>query len=459
MINIDSLVNYIGHFHPLIVHLPIGFIVFLIFLEIYGLIFKHDFRKVTLLLLVLSASSAALSCIVGYMLSLSGGYDSELLEEHQWEAIGLTVIICVSLLLYYYSAYHIIIQYAYKGSILLMLILLMETGHHGGSLTHGTDYLSISNISGSAEYQAPEIKDINTAKVYDQIVQPIFYQKCTSCHNAQKQKGELRLDTYEMCMKGGESGKVVQAGKPDESELIKLINLEPSAERAMPPKGKTPLTYNEIEIIKWWIESGADTANTVANLKPSDKMLKILKAYAQGSESVADEIKLPEAAPADENAIAELKKMGLNVYKVAQHTHLYDVRCAINTTEWDDVKTQKLLKIKDNIFILNLSTTTITSASLEVIGKMPNLYKLYLQNTGISDQNMDKITNLQNLQSLNLYNTKVSDASAVHWAKLKNLKKLYLWNTSTSPQVLQKIATSLPDIMIIIGKDSVQQVL
>ena len=48
-------------------------------------------------------------------------------------------------------------------------------------------------------------------KVYDSVIQPIFQTKCYSCHSSKKQKGGLRLDKYDLIMKGGKDGKIIEA--------------------------------------------------------------------------------------------------------------------------------------------------------------------------------------------------------------------------------------------------------
>ncbi|OYW24792.1 MAG: hypothetical protein B7Z55_01170, partial [Planctomycetales bacterium 12-60-4] len=48
-------------------------------------------------------------------------------------------------------------------------------------------------------------------------VAPIFATRCVACHNARTAKGRLNMETYANLMKGGESGVVVEAMKPDDS--------------------------------------------------------------------------------------------------------------------------------------------------------------------------------------------------------------------------------------------------
>jgi hypothetical protein len=83
---------------------------------------------------------------------------------------------------------------AYKLLAFSVLLLLIITGHLGGSITHGSDYLSFGSEEDSIIIKP--IPNVQEAKVYADIIQPIFQTKCYSCHSSRKQKGGLRLDKF-----------------------------------------------------------------------------------------------------------------------------------------------------------------------------------------------------------------------------------------------------------------------
>lgn len=93
---------------------------------------------------------------------------------------------------------------------------------------------------------------------YLRDVKPIFKERCFACHGALKQEGNLRLDTAAMMRQGGDGGAAIVAGRPDESPLIERITA-PDAETRMPPEG-APLSPEEAERIRRWIEQGAQAA-------------------------------------------------------------------------------------------------------------------------------------------------------------------------------------------------------
>ena len=83
----------------------------------------------------------------------------------------------------------------------------------------------------------------------------LFQAKCAACHGAEKQRGNLRLDTPAGIREGGDSGPALVAGKPDESRLVDAI-LGRKGQNRMPPKGD-PLSPAEVAMVSAWIAGGA----------------------------------------------------------------------------------------------------------------------------------------------------------------------------------------------------------
>ena len=93
---------------------------------------------------------------------------------------------------------------------------------------------------------------------YLRDVKPILTKHCYACHGAWKQNAGLRLDTGAAIRKGGESGPAVKAANSSESLLIGVLT--GAVGFRMPPANEgTPLTLEEIAIVKQWIDSGASS--------------------------------------------------------------------------------------------------------------------------------------------------------------------------------------------------------
>jgi hypothetical protein len=102
-------------------------------------------------------------------------------------------------------------------------------------------------------------------------VRPFLAKYCLECHNAEKKKGELNLETFKTLSAGGETGPALVPGKPDESRLV--IFVEGKQKPKMPPmKAKQP-TMEEAAVLRAWVAAGAkdDSGNikiTLPTIKP-----------------------------------------------------------------------------------------------------------------------------------------------------------------------------------------------
>lgn len=96
-----------------------------------------------------------------------------------------------------------------------------------------------------------------TGLTYEKDIKPLFDASCIKCHGTEKQKGKLRMDSLEAVLKGGENGKILEAGKADKSPLVYAV-ARVDEDTAMPPEDKAkPLTKDEVGLIRAWIDQGA----------------------------------------------------------------------------------------------------------------------------------------------------------------------------------------------------------
>ena len=89
---------------------------------------------------------------------------------------------------------------------------------------------------------------------FEKNVRPVLAEHCYSCHGAEKAKSGLRLDSREALLRGTDVGKVVIAGDPEASSLIKSVRHAPGVE-PMPTK-KPQLASAQIEALVQWVKMG-----------------------------------------------------------------------------------------------------------------------------------------------------------------------------------------------------------
>jgi len=90
---------------------------------------------------------------------------------------------------------------------------------------------------------------------FEKDIEPIFANKCATCHSGNVKEGKFDLSSYEALLKGGKHGSAIVAGKQAESRLIKLAGK--TEKPFMPPKGEEPLNPDELALLKLWIDQGA----------------------------------------------------------------------------------------------------------------------------------------------------------------------------------------------------------
>lgn len=421
------MIQFIARLHPALVHLPIGILLIACVLRLLSLRAKYTSLQAAVSFTVFWGMVAAvLSCITGYLLSQSGEYDETLVGQHQW--LG---IITASLALLFYVSLKIKRRLAFPWAMPAGIILLVSiTGHLGGSLTHGSDYLSAAFESAGTDTvaKAKVIPNVQEAILYADIVQPILQQRCYSCHGAAKQKGKLRMDQPDLLMKGGKDGAIIEPGKADASEMIRRILLEKSDEHHMPPKEKPQLSSKDIAILHWWIASGAAFDKKTKEIPQPDKIKAFLASYQQREDKTPVRAPLAPVDAADPKAIQALQAMGVAVVPIAANANYLSLNAI--TAKLDDKNVSLLLPLKKQLLQIDLSGKKITDASLNTIGQLSAVETLQLDSTLISDKGLAQLATLTNLRSLHLTGTNVSLAGLQSLSALHNLKNIYLYHSA-----------------------------
>ena len=240
----------IGKLHPLIVHFPVALILTALLLETLDRRrAHHPFQTAVRFLTALSAASAVLSVLAGWLLAQSGEYGSDSLDQHRWTAVATAALACMAWAVSRRTSRNVLWTL-----LLLASVGVTVTGHLGALITHGEDYWSSPASASEITYVTSDSPEV----LMDQNIRlrAILAHSCYSCHGPAKVKGELRMDSREALFKGGKHGPVIVPGKPEESELVRRIRLPDGHKEAMPSKGSR-LSETEIRFIESWILAGA----------------------------------------------------------------------------------------------------------------------------------------------------------------------------------------------------------
>lgn len=427
---IQDWITFVGRFHPLWVHLPIGFLIIAVFFKMYVIFGKKTaMQEAVSFSLLLGAFSALIAALLGFFLSESGGYNGDLLDIHL--VAGWTTVI-ISIVAWWVNKNELRfgkkLNYAVLG---LMIGTLAITGHFGGSLTHGEDYLTAYAPFGEKqkETKGRVLANLEEAEVFADVIQPVLRSKCQSCHRPGKSKGELNLVSYETLLKGGENGPVFIVADAEQSELIRRVKLPSDHDDFMPAEGKKPLTEEEIRVLSWWINEGKADPKVVL-MAANEEII----AWAKPKLAILGGEKM-RAVSIDTAYIKRLEKMGFRVRVLSHETGAMDVVLPSDAARGQASELLKaLLPFKDQIFWLSMAETGIQDADLSHIAQFSNLQRLRIENNAITDTGISALSSLSKLESLNLNGTRVSVAGLESLTQINLLKSLYIWNTAIQPQ-------------------------
>ncbi len=430
----DVLKQLLGRLHPLIVHLPIGFIILGLIVQWYDQRRRREYGALIALIYLWAGISAILACVTGYLQYLGEGYAYDTVQWHLWGGIATALF---SFLMYAKlkesKAFDFLVKIPIVVLSITFFLLISFTGHQGGSITHGEDYLvePLPNVVKSAlGFETFEEREIvlneenwEEALIYEDVVKPILNNKCISCHNPKKAKGELLLHSEEGLLKGGENGEVLSADHAKESELYVRMNLPKSDEDHMPPKDKTQPTKEEIQLIGAWIDAGHPFQGTIKDVGLKKELF--LSFFPKKQDNDYPDIEIAEVSP---DSILSLKKQGIHIENISRTTNFLTVSC-INKPSFTDADFELLRPISQQIAVLDLGDTQVTDAIIEKLVTLPHLTILKLDNTRITGNGLVRLAILQNLKSINLAGSQFKESYLQTFNDFEKLNTVYLYNS------------------------------
>ncbi len=434
----DVLKQLLGRLHPIIVHLPIGFIILGLLLQWYDRK-RNEFDHAIPLIFLWAGYFAVLACISGYAQYIGEGYTFETVKWHLWLGIATAIF---SFLMYFKlgstKTFAWLKTIPIIAMTLLMFLLISVTGHLGGTITHGEDYLvaplphTIKSALGFETFEKKEIalteETWKEAQIYEDVIEPILNNRCISCHSPKKSKGELMLHNEKAILRGGENGVVLAMNSAKASELFRRINLPKTDEDHMPPKDKTQPSKEEVNLIRAWIDLGHPFDQTIGQTGLEKELL--LPFFPKQPNNDYPAIEVAEAA---QDSVKIIEAQGIHVDRIDKTSNFLKVSC-INKPNFADADFAVLKPIATQIAILDLGGTQVTDAIFEKLGTLSNLTILKLDNTTISGKNIALLASKEYLKSINLTGTDFEETHLQELEGFRSLKKVYLYQTKVNAQ-------------------------
>lgn len=453
----ENFVNFIGRFHPLIVHLPIGFLIMSGLLQLYTVrnSKKAANMDAAIAFTLFWGTIASIGAVViGWLLSLDGGYDKEMLFWHKWLGVLVTFLSFFGWILK--KNLIRLPKEIFYTTLVSIFILISIAGHLGGNLTHGETYLT-QNAPNFIKYiagvETEEKKDDLNAmhqdsiRVYSHLIQPILDSKCISCHNPTKKEGGLLLTSHKELFAGGDNGSIIDIKSPLESELLNRVTLPKEHKKFMPPKGEV-LTFGEIQLLEWWMKSGADSISKFSTVPDLDKKIiwTLMRDYDldYNPKPYHEKVKVEKLTA---EILDELRIHNFDVDFMGEHSNMISLTFKGKLISDDQIS--KLLLATEQITWLKLSNCKMNDAQLRVVSSLRNLTRLNVHSNKITDKGVKHLSTLEHLISLNLYNNQISNLSLNDLTMLKSLRRLYVWKTDITTSEIEKLANNQSRLEII----------
>ncbi len=448
--------NFIARFHIIIVHLPIGVIFLGAAMEVLSRFTALQHLRASLPFVHWVAFLGAIGAtLVGYLLMSVEGFEGRAMDLHMYFGLAVVAFTFFAVFFSLRSSYGLSTL-----SILGAVAMSMSSGHFGGAMVHEGDYLTehapeplkpvlmlgLSSSSDGEKIAENEAElPLGERVVYSNFVVPILDAKCNECHNDNKTKGKLRMDTHELLLAGadGSDFPTVIPGDSEESELIVRVTLPSDHDEFMPTKGD-PLTPDEIKLLSLWIQAGAKIETTIAELGDDPAIeslaLAIEASYekldeGEGAATVAiqsiwDTLPPEEQKARMDEALNAAEKYHFSVMPISAEDDRLRVNVINAAKEFGDDQLQLLEPVADQIVWLDLARSQVTDEGLKTIGKMRALERLHLENTSVTDTGVAELGSLAQLEYINLYGTQVGNAIFTTFETLPKLKKVYVWQTN-----------------------------
>lgn len=438
---LPSWLQVAGRMHPLLLHFPI---VLLLIYVVYILVAQNLTSDSGLLnkyadaVLLWAAFTASLTALMGLFLSGEEGYDSDALALHKYSGAATSFI---ALIWYYFrNAIRKTAVVRYAGSA-LMIGVLFTTGHQGANITHGEGFL-LAPIQTENEEAAVPLAD---AMTFEHIIKPILASKCLSCHSSQKAKGELIMETPELILKGGKSGKLWDHHSAGSGLMLERLWLPMEEKKHMPPKGKPQLTAEETELLQRWIASGANFNQPLASLPANDSFYLLAAARINANAGEAYDF---EAASS--TTIQQLNSENRVVQEEAISSPALIVQF-FNSNQFKSTQLDELEKVRKQIVAIDLTRMALNEKDLQTIAKFENIRRLNLSFTKIEGSWLKHLVSLTKLKSLSVSGNSINSSDLTALGKLPQLQQLFAWQTGSSQNEWKAFQKKFPSLSIETG--------
>lgn len=265
----------LGRFHPAVTHFPIALVTLAAVLETWQLARRRPKLAVaTPVCRVVGAVAAILASVFGLLRNEYDGPGGNTVELHKWAGLATTLFAVLSALLLTTSkaSSSTIARTCCRLTAFAAAVLAGGVGFLGGEMVLGRNHLT----RGLLDAERPALPSGSEGAVlgsrgtnndsgqsatpvdFARDIAPVLSENCLKCHGRGKINGKLNLTTRAGAVQGGgDEGVGLVPGQPGKSSIYSKLTAA-DADIRMPPPGQKPLTNDQIDLIRRWIEQGAN---------------------------------------------------------------------------------------------------------------------------------------------------------------------------------------------------------
>ena len=448
---VSEIFEFLGSLHPLIVHLPIGFIILTLLINFVFKTRNNSVKRLITLGWFFSFISGFIASIFGWFLGDNNYYLESQINIHKWTGFAFVII---TFLIWMLRALNFNLPKSFNRiSNFTVFILILITGHFGGEMTHGKGYL-VKSIPFLRQNKMPNVlltekeNSLDSIYVFEDLIYPVFEEKCIACHNKKQAYGGLNMNTFDNLIRGGNNGLGIHKDNPYKSLIYKRVSMSQNEAKFMPPTG-TPLSFNQVAVLKWWIDNGAKLKVPLTKLRNDENIRGLVEENYRldlREKPYIETLKLP---PINQNKLEVLDEGKYQWRFLNIEKSLLDVKFVGKKITFNDI--ELLLKLKEHIIWLNLSNCQLKDDMLSLISEFKNLTRLRVQKNNLTDKCIPHLKDINNLKELNLYDTLITDNSFEVLIKMESLEKVFLWKSEVSTLGVEKFKRQKSKIEVITG--------
>jgi len=437
-----------GRMHPMMLHFPITLLLLWAIMQFFGEKEQREpqkgFHYIKQLILLSGTLTAGITVVAGIFLSRESSYTSEEIAWHKWTG---AILFFIAGMIYATSKTKWVLNRMYQFTPVLLVSAVIVTGHLGGEITHGDQYVLNPILSRKQVEPVP----FDSLQVYNDLVKPLLEKKCMSCHNQQKMKGELSLVDTLALLKGGKTGALFIPGQTATSLLLKRIHLPIEDEHHMPPEGKIQLSSEEMNLLEWWVKNHTSFTQRLNTLPPDDSLVVWAKSRYSNPDAPSYKFR-----PADAALLTRLNSSYCSVLPSDRESNALEARLFSKET-YAAKQLEDLKEISEQLVSLSLSKMPVKDDDLKKVAAFKNLRKLDLSFTNISNNGLRELTKLEHLEKLSLAGTPLVFQGMLDiMRECKQLKTVGIWNTGLTAAEMQQLEKSYPEIKFLKGFDPEQ---